>query len=126
MVVTSKWQDVKFTYCRCFFLKAVLIPRLFRNKSDYFLRYCTFPTKCCSFGFPIAFTFPQFPPPRNLPRGQFWSFFYNNLHLGGSFGYRLNFFPTAGNNSILGDSFGYNYNRGLGVLARAEQNHPLL
>ena len=82
-----------------------------------FLKYCTFPPKCCSFGFPIAFTFPQF--------AQFPQFFHsrpvlvifyrstdNNLQLGGSFGYRFNFFPTTGNNSHPGDSFGYNYNRG--------------
>ena len=75
-----------------------------------FLKYCTFPTKCCSFGFAIAFTFPQFAPRPVLVI--FYRSTDNNLQLGGSFGYRFNFFPTTGNNSHPGDSFGCNYNRG--------------
>ena len=85
-----------------------------------FLKYCTFPTKCCSFGFAIAFTFPQFAPRPVLVI--FYRSTDNNLQLGGSFGYRFNFFPTTGNNSHPGDSFGYNYNRGWVDATGAEQN----
>ena len=69
MVVTSKWQDVKFTYCRCFFLKAVLIPRWFRNKSDYFWNIALFPPNVAVLVSQLLLLF------HNLPRGQFWSFF---------------------------------------------------